>query len=153
MKGIVEINLWIQNKLSVGNTINLKVGTSPGGVSLSRNSFQSHRFEWLEIVNYNTSLMIVLLLLLLLLLLSFRVKWAQRLFSVALIQRARWLLQKAGRCNEPNKHQSHLLSRETNSNYDFCYVSLLNPFVVPRSPRDRDSFIYVWGGEGKCVAV
>lgn len=89
---------------------------------------------------------------------SFRIKRVQQLFLLsnvslfALIQHARRLLQKAGQCNEPNKHQSHLPSRETNSNYDFCYVSLLKPFVLPPSHGDGNSLICV-RGEETCACV
>lgn len=36
-------------------------------------------------------------------------------------------------CNQANKRRGHLQSRETNSNYDFRYVSLLYPFVLLHS--------------------
>lgn len=36
-------------------------------------------------------------------------------------------------CNQANKRRGHLQSRETNSNYDFCYVSLVHPFVLLQS--------------------
>lgn len=57
---------------------------------------------------------------------------------------------------QPNKHQSHLLSRETNSNYHFCYVSLVQPFVLlQRHGYGKQFNLYVGDEEmfvdgGKC---
>lgn len=66
--------------------------------------------------------------------------WLQKEVITAALLLCAWLIvvsiQHARQhtwCNQPNKHQSHLLSRETNSNYHFCYVSLVHPFVLAQS--------------------